>query len=147
MEADLKLTGNRYSVALLVFFIGYLLGEVPSNMILSRSRPSLYLPCIMLVWGVVGGLFSLVQSYHGLVVARFFLVSEEFPVSSRRMLMASRVALRFVRALTNRPPKLTTSIRFRVASSLGAVYNVHAVARLLSLFQRAFLFVQLVPQS
>jgi len=97
MEDDLELTGNRYSIALLIFFIGYLLGEVrihsvsltcmsrgltptvtvdqvPSNMILSRSRPSLYLPAIMLVWGVVGGLFATIQSYHGLVIARFFLV-------------------------------------------------------------------------
>jgi len=97
MEEDLNLTGNRYSIALLIFFIGYLLGEVglreslgielgddtdalgcspqvPSNMILSRSRPSLYLPGIMLVWGVVGGLFAVIQSYEGLVVARFFLV-------------------------------------------------------------------------
>jgi MFS family permease len=42
-------------------------------MVLSRSRPSLYLPGIMLVWGVVGGLFAVIQSYQGLVVARFFL--------------------------------------------------------------------------
>ena len=28
MEEDLNLTGNRYSIALLIFFIGYLLGEV-----------------------------------------------------------------------------------------------------------------------
>ncbi|KAH7103113.1 MFS general substrate transporter [Auriculariales sp. MPI-PUGE-AT-0066] len=73
MEADLQLTGNRYSVALLIFFVGYLLGEVPSNMVLSRSRPSIYLPSIMVVWGIAGGLFSLIQSYTGLVVARFFL--------------------------------------------------------------------------
>lgn len=90
MEDDLQLSDNRYSVALLIFFVGYLLGEVivpalcvgfpterrqiPSNMMLSRSRPSIYLPTIVCTWGVVAGLFSTIQSYKGLVVARFFLV-------------------------------------------------------------------------
>ncbi|KZV88024.1 MFS general substrate transporter [Exidia glandulosa HHB12029] len=73
MEDDLSLTDNRYSIALLIFFVGYLLGEVPSNMILSRSRPSIYLPAIVCTWGVVAGLFATIQSYHGLIVARFFL--------------------------------------------------------------------------
>jgi fucose permease len=47
MQAALKLSSSDYSLALSVFFIGYLLLEVPSNMILSRTRPSLYLPFIM----------------------------------------------------------------------------------------------------
>jgi fucose permease len=47
MQTDLKLNSSDYSLALSIFFIGYLLLEVPSNMILSRTRPSLYLPSIM----------------------------------------------------------------------------------------------------
>jgi fucose permease len=47
MAADLKLSSNDYSLALSIFFVGYLLLEVPSNMILSRTRPSIYLPSIM----------------------------------------------------------------------------------------------------
>jgi hypothetical protein len=47
MQKDLKLTSSDYSLALSIFFVGYLLLEVPSNMILSRTRPSLYLPSIM----------------------------------------------------------------------------------------------------
>jgi hypothetical protein len=47
MQADLHLSSSDYSLALSIFFIGYLLLEVPSNMILSRTRPSLYLPSLM----------------------------------------------------------------------------------------------------
>lgn len=47
MAADLGLTSSDYSLAVSIFFIGYLLLEVPSNMILSRTRPSLYLPALM----------------------------------------------------------------------------------------------------
>lgn len=47
MAKDLGLTSSDYSLAVSIFFIGYLLLEVPSNMILSRTRPSLYLPALM----------------------------------------------------------------------------------------------------
>lgn len=44
MEDDLDLDSSRYSIVLVVFFVSYVVFEVPSNMILSRTRPSLYLP-------------------------------------------------------------------------------------------------------
>ena len=44
MEEDLNLDSARYSIVLVVFFVSYVVFEVPSNMILSRTRPSLYLP-------------------------------------------------------------------------------------------------------
>lgn len=44
MGAELNMTSTDYSVALLVFFISYVLFETPSNMILTRVRPSLYMP-------------------------------------------------------------------------------------------------------
>lgn len=47
MAATLHLSSSDYSLAVSIFFIGYLLLEVPSNMILSRTRPSLYLPGLM----------------------------------------------------------------------------------------------------
>ena len=47
MAKDLQLSSSDYSLALSIFFVGYLLLEVPSNMILSRTRPSLYLPSLM----------------------------------------------------------------------------------------------------
>lgn len=47
MAEALSLTSSDYSLAVSIFFIGYLLLEVPSNMILSRTRPSLYLRGLM----------------------------------------------------------------------------------------------------
>lgn len=47
MGEALDLSSSDYSLAVSIFFIGYLLLEVPSNMILSRTRPSLYLPILM----------------------------------------------------------------------------------------------------
>lgn len=44
MGTDLEMTSNDYSIVLLVFFISYVLFEAPSNMILTRVRPSIYMP-------------------------------------------------------------------------------------------------------
>lgn len=36
-----------------IFFIAYLLGEIPSNITLAKSRPSLYIPGLMVIWGAL----------------------------------------------------------------------------------------------
>ena len=40
---------------------------------LKRFRPSIWLPTIMIAWGVVTTLLGVVQNFSGLVAARFFL--------------------------------------------------------------------------
>lgn len=44
MGEELGMTSTDYSISLLVFFISYVLFETPSNMILTRVRPSIYMP-------------------------------------------------------------------------------------------------------
>ncbi|KAF7555091.1 hypothetical protein G7Z17_g2446 [Cylindrodendrum hubeiense] len=73
MADDLALTSSQYSTILVVFFVGYVVFEPPSNMILVRTRPSLYLPAIMAVWGVLTCLMALVQHYHHLIILRVFV--------------------------------------------------------------------------
>lgn len=73
MAKDLKLTSTEYSIALLVFFVGYVIGEVPSNMLLSRVRPSIYLPCLMAVWGCISIAMAGCHSYQALSGVRFIL--------------------------------------------------------------------------
>jgi len=46
LTKDLHMTGDQYNIALSIFFIPYILAEVPSNMILERfKRPSIYVSC------------------------------------------------------------------------------------------------------
>ncbi|KAK2020662.1 major facilitator superfamily transporter [Colletotrichum zoysiae] len=73
MQKDLGLTDDGYAWVLSIFFFGYLICEVPSNMILSRSRPSVFLPGIMLVWGALSALMSISKSYGALLGFRFVL--------------------------------------------------------------------------
>ncbi|KAH6669796.1 phthalate transporter [Halenospora varia] len=73
MSKDLDLNDSRYAWGLSIFFIGYLIMEVPSNMILSRSRPSLFLPAIMLVWGALSAAMASIHNYSSLLAFRFVL--------------------------------------------------------------------------
>jgi len=73
MSKDLGLTDDGYAWVLSVFFFGYLICEVPSNMILTRSKPSIFLPTIMLVWGATSALMSISKSYGALLAFRFIL--------------------------------------------------------------------------
>ncbi|KAE8364990.1 major facilitator superfamily domain-containing protein [Aspergillus caelatus] len=73
MEVDLNLTSNQYSIALVVFFIGYVIFEVPSNLVLGRSRPSIFLPSIMILWGALTCVMAVVKSFTHLVVLRVIL--------------------------------------------------------------------------
>ena len=73
MNVDLNLSGSEYSMAATVFFFTYCLFEIPSNLLLKRFRPSVWLPSIMIAWGTVMTLMGLVQNYHGLLIARVFL--------------------------------------------------------------------------
>ncbi|KIK02708.1 hypothetical protein K443DRAFT_96457 [Laccaria amethystina LaAM-08-1] len=72
MAVDAKLTGLRYNVAA-VFFISYALGEVPSNICLKLVRPSIWIPSMMVTWGLVLTLMCLCNTYRSLIIARFFL--------------------------------------------------------------------------
>lgn len=53
LEKDLHMNpkSNKYNIALLVFFVPYILFEVPSNLIIRKISPSTWLSSIMIGWG------------------------------------------------------------------------------------------------
>ncbi|KAG1731492.1 MFS general substrate transporter [Suillus paluster] len=70
LVTQLDLTGNRYNIALTMFFIPYGLFECPANLVLKVVRPSRWLPAISFIWGIVMTLMSLVKTYPQLVGVR-----------------------------------------------------------------------------
>ncbi|PPQ68912.1 hypothetical protein CVT26_001849 [Gymnopilus dilepis] len=73
MQADLGFNSNQYSIILLVFFISYVVFEVPMNMTLTRVRPSIYLSILCFVWGAVAACMGAVKSWQSLAGIRFLL--------------------------------------------------------------------------
>jgi MFS family permease len=79
IETDLKLQGEEFNSAISVLFVGYIALQVPSNLILTRVRPSIYLPACMGLWGLVSASTAFVKSFFGLAATRFFLGFLEAP--------------------------------------------------------------------
>ncbi|KAG0244081.1 hypothetical protein BGW41_000509 [Actinomortierella wolfii] len=73
MDAHLNLTPTEYSWALSIFFIGYVIAEVPSNIMLKRFGPKRWITLVMLVWGGITMLLSVCKNAAGLYATRFFL--------------------------------------------------------------------------
>ncbi|KZL87242.1 major facilitator superfamily transporter [Colletotrichum incanum] len=74
MVEDLGMSGVQYNTVLSIFFIPYVLFEVPSNIILKKfKRPSTYLGGLTLAWGIVMTCTGLVQNFAGLMVTRVLL--------------------------------------------------------------------------
>lgn len=42
LEKDLNLTGNQYNICLVIFFVPYVLFEIPANYLLKKFRPSIW---------------------------------------------------------------------------------------------------------
>lgn len=76
LTEDLDMTGpnaHRYNIALFIFFIPYILFEVPSNLILKKLAPSTWLSLIMVLWGISTIGMGLVNNFEGLVAMRVLL--------------------------------------------------------------------------
>ncbi|CAG8097262.1 unnamed protein product [Penicillium salamii] len=79
LEEDLGMGGTDYNLATSILFVGYLLMQLPSNLILTRVRPSLFLGIAMAIWGIISACQAAIASFSGLIVTRFFLGFVEAP--------------------------------------------------------------------
>jgi sugar phosphate permease len=73
MNRELAITSQQFGFAAGIFFCGYFLFEVPSNLILHKIGPRVWIARILITWGAVATLTGFVQSIHQLYVARFAL--------------------------------------------------------------------------
>ncbi|CAE6450965.1 unnamed protein product [Rhizoctonia solani] len=105
LVTDIGLKGLQYNICAAVFFITYSAAEIPSNMALKLLRPSIWIPSIMVAWGLVMTFMCFVKDFKGLLIARVFLGLTEaglfpgvnFYISMwyKRSELARRVALFF----------------------------------------------------
>ncbi|MCJ1286622.1 hypothetical protein MMC26_005968 [Xylographa opegraphella] len=75
LTKDLGIGTNQslYNAALSIFFVSYSLSEPLTNILLKRLRPSIFIPAIMILWGIVMTTMGLCTNAGGLMAARFFL--------------------------------------------------------------------------
>src|SRR6516164_1520076 len=73
MRSDLNMSASAFGFAAGMFFWGYFIFEVPSNVILERVGARVWIARIMISWGIVAGLTALVVGTTSFVVVRFLL--------------------------------------------------------------------------
>jgi MFS family permease len=74
LEEDLSINSTQYATCLSILYVGYILMQVPSNIIINRiSRPSWYISAAMLLWGLISTLSGNTHNFAGMVAVRFFI--------------------------------------------------------------------------
>ena len=73
MKEDLGFTASILGFGAGIFFLGYFLFEVPSNIILHKVGARIWIARVMVTWGIIAGGMAFVESSTSFYVMRFLL--------------------------------------------------------------------------
>ncbi|KAB5557843.1 major facilitator superfamily domain-containing protein [Coniochaeta sp. 2T2.1] len=73
MKEDLGLFGSELNYMQTCWTVGYVLGEIPSNLLLTRVRPSIWIPACEVTWAVLTILLAKCNTTTQIYVLRFFI--------------------------------------------------------------------------
>ncbi len=73
MNQDLGFSSTVFGVGAGIFFLGYFIFEVPSNLILHKLGARIWIARVMITWGLVSGAMALVQGTTSFYILRFLL--------------------------------------------------------------------------
>jgi ACS family tartrate transporter-like MFS transporter len=77
MNKDLGFSAYIYGWGAGIFFFGYFLFEIPSNLILEKIGARIWIARIMITWGIISGLTALITGTTSFLIVRFFLGAAE----------------------------------------------------------------------
>src|SRR5258708_4652694 len=73
MNKELAITSKQFGWVAGIFFFGYFLFEIPSNLMLHKIGARIWIACILITWGFLAMLSGMVHSVYQLYVVRFLL--------------------------------------------------------------------------
>ncbi len=73
MLSDLSFSNTIYGIGAGIFFLGYVIFEVPSNILMHKVGAKLWIARIMISWGIIGAAMAFVQTPTQFYVLRFLL--------------------------------------------------------------------------
>src|SRR5207247_11216469 len=73
MNKELAITSKQFGLVAGIFFLGYFLFEIPSNLLLHKLGARIWIARILITWGILAMLTGLVQSVDQLYAVRFLL--------------------------------------------------------------------------
>ncbi|BFZ59822.1 hypothetical protein YB2330_000843 [Saitoella coloradoensis] len=73
MVTDLNLTGSKFNVLASIFYVTYIVFEIPTSTYLKKFGASKLIPAIVIAWSLVATFSAFVQSYGGMIAVRLLL--------------------------------------------------------------------------
>src|ERR1700674_4712416 len=73
MRTDLEMSAGTFGFAVGMFFWGYFIFEVPSNVIMEKIGARIWIARIMISWGILAGLTAMVTGSTSFSIVRFLL--------------------------------------------------------------------------
>lgn len=73
LEEDLGLSNLQYTQGLAVFYATYIVSELPSNLVLKKVSPKIWLPVLASAWGIVTMCLGFVRNYASFMAVRAIL--------------------------------------------------------------------------
>ncbi len=117
MKTDLHMSDRAYGLGVGIFFIGYFIFEVPSNLVMERVGARRWIARIMLTWGLISASMMFIRTPLSMCVLRFLLGVAEagfypgillyltywVPGTARTRVLSSFLALNAVLSLIGGP--------------------------------------------
>jgi len=71
MQEDLNMSDTEWSAGISLFYVGYIIAQVPGNIIIAKGKPRILLPCCMLAWSAVTICMPAMKSSWAFLLCRF----------------------------------------------------------------------------
>lgn len=73
------MTDVEWSAGISLFYVGYIISQVPANVIIAKGKPQILLPCCMLAWSMVTICMAAMKSGWAFMLCRFLVGITEGP--------------------------------------------------------------------
>jgi MFS family permease len=90
MQEDVgNMSDVEWSAGISLFYVGYIISQVPANVIIAKGSPRVLLPCCMLAWSIVTICMVAMKSSWSFMLCRFLVGVTEGPFLPAVSLMTS----------------------------------------------------------
>ncbi|KUL84240.1 hypothetical protein ZTR_06954 [Talaromyces verruculosus] len=73
LEANTGITDHQYDIGLAVFYLFYVCSELPSNLVLKKASPRVWLPFLTILWGIITMCLGFIKGFGSFVAVRALL--------------------------------------------------------------------------
>ncbi|RJE20368.1 Major Facilitator Superfamily [Aspergillus sclerotialis] len=89
MQRDLHMSDTEWSAGISLFYVGYIISQVPASVFIAKGKPSIIFPSIMLAWSAVTICMPALKSAWSFCLCRFLVGVAEGPFIPAVSLMTS----------------------------------------------------------